>query len=71
VETASYLVDLDKYARRLEDESRTLFDQVRDTTVDALHYQPRCAELERENSALRHRVRHLELSLDRATTVLL
>jgi hypothetical protein len=25
VETASYLVDLDKYARRLEDESRTLF----------------------------------------------
>jgi hypothetical protein len=25
VETASYLIDLDKYARRLEDESRTLF----------------------------------------------
>jgi hypothetical protein len=25
VETTSYLVDLDKYARRLEDESRTLF----------------------------------------------
>jgi hypothetical protein len=25
VETASYLVDLDKYARRLEDESHTLF----------------------------------------------
>jgi hypothetical protein len=25
VETASYLVDLDKDARRLEDESRTLF----------------------------------------------
>jgi hypothetical protein len=25
VETASYLVDLDKYARRLEDESRTLY----------------------------------------------
>jgi hypothetical protein len=28
VETASYLVDLDKYARRLEDESRTLFSQI-------------------------------------------
>jgi hypothetical protein len=71
VETASYLVDLDKYARRLEDESRTLFGQVRDATIDALQYQPRCAELERENSALRHRVRQLELSLDCATTVLL
>jgi hypothetical protein len=35
VETASYLVDLDKYARRLEDESRTLFGQIRDATVDA------------------------------------
>jgi hypothetical protein len=34
VETASYLVDLDKYARRLEDESRTLFGQIRDATVD-------------------------------------
>jgi hypothetical protein len=48
VETTSYLVDLDKYARRLEDESRTLFVQIRDATVDALQYQPRCAELERE-----------------------
>jgi exonuclease VII large subunit len=71
VETASYLVDLDKYARRLEDESRTLYGQVRDATIDALQYQPRCAELERENTALRHRVRQLELSLDRATTILL
>jgi hypothetical protein len=71
VETASYLVDLDKYARRLEDESHTLYGQVRDATIDALQYQPRCAELERENIALRHRVRQLELSLDRATTVLL
>jgi hypothetical protein len=35
VETTNYLVDLDKYARRLEDESRTLFGQIRDTTVDA------------------------------------
>jgi hypothetical protein len=35
VETASYLVDLDKYARLLEDEARTLFSQIRDTTVDA------------------------------------
>jgi hypothetical protein len=71
VETASYLVDLDKYARRLEDESRTLFGQIRDATVDARQYQTRCVQLERENSALRYRVRQLEQSLDRATTVLL
>jgi hypothetical protein len=56
VETASYLVDLDKYARRLEDESRTLFGHIRDTTVDAGQYLPRCVQ-ERENSALRYRVR--------------
>jgi hypothetical protein len=56
VETTSYLVDLDKYARRLEDESRTLFDQIIDATVDARHYQPRCVQLDRENSALRYRV---------------
>jgi chromosome segregation ATPase len=71
VETTSYLVHLDKYARQLEDKSRTLFGQVRDATIDALQYQPRCAELERENSALCHHVHQLELSLDRATTVLL
>jgi hypothetical protein len=71
VETASYLVDLDKYARRLEDESRTLFSQIRDATIDARQYQPRCVQLERENSALCYRVRQLEQSLDRATTVLL
>jgi chromosome segregation ATPase len=71
VETASYLVDLDKYARRLEDESRTLFGQIRDATIDARRYQPRCVQLERENSALHYRVRQLEQSLDRATTVLL
>jgi hypothetical protein len=71
VETASYLVDLDKYACRLEDESRTLFGQIRDATVDARQYQPRCIQLERENSALCYRVRQLEQSLDRATTVLL
>jgi hypothetical protein len=71
VETASYLVDLNKYACRLEDESRTLFGQIRDATVDARQYQPRCVQLERENSALRYRVRQLEQSLDRATTVLL
>jgi hypothetical protein len=35
VETASYLVDLDKYAHCLEDESCTLFSQIRDATVDA------------------------------------
>jgi hypothetical protein len=71
VETASYLVDLDKYARRLEDESRTLFGQIRDATVDARQYKPRGVQLERENSALRYRVRQLEQSLDRATIVLL
>jgi hypothetical protein len=42
VEAASYLVDLDKDARRLEDESRTLFGQIRDATVNARQYQPRC-----------------------------
>jgi hypothetical protein len=71
VETASYLVDLDKYARRLEDESRTLFGQIRDATVDARQYQPHCAQLEREHSVLHYRVRQLEQSLDRATAVLL
>jgi hypothetical protein len=60
VETASYLVDLDKYTRRLEDESRTLFGQIRDATVDARQYQPRCVQLERENNALRYHVRQLE-----------
>jgi flagellar motility protein MotE (MotC chaperone) len=71
VETASYLVDLDKYACRLEDESRTLFGQIRDATVDARQYQPRCVHLERENNPLRYRVRQLEQSLDRAIVVLL
>jgi hypothetical protein len=57
----------------LEDESRTLFGQIRDATVDTRQYQLRCVQLEREreNSALRYRVRQLEQSLDRATTVLL
>jgi hypothetical protein len=50
VEMASYLVDLDKYARRLEDESRTLFDQIRDATIDAYQYQPHCVQLERERT---------------------
>jgi hypothetical protein len=71
VETASYLVDLDKYPRRLEDESRTLFVYIRDATVDARQYQPCCVQLERENSVLCYRVRQLEQSLDRATAVLL
>jgi predicted nuclease with TOPRIM domain len=71
VEKASYLVDLDKYTRCQEDESRTLFGQIRDATVDACQYQPHCVQLERENSALRYRVRQLEQSLDRATVVLL
>jgi hypothetical protein len=48
VETASYLVDLDKYARLLEDELHTLFGQIRDATVEASQYQPRCVQLERE-----------------------
>jgi hypothetical protein len=51
VETASYLVDLDKYTRLLEDETRTLFGQIRDATVDARQYQPRCVQLERERTA--------------------
>jgi hypothetical protein len=71
VERASYLVDHDKYTRCLEDESRTLFVKIRDSTVDAHQYQPRCLQLERENSALRLRVHQLEQSLDRSTTVLL
>jgi hypothetical protein len=51
VEATSYLVDLDKYARRLEDESRTLFGQIRDATVDTHQYQPSCVQLERERIA--------------------
>jgi hypothetical protein len=50
VETASYLVDLYKYTRRLEDESRTLFGQIRDATIDARQYQPCCVQLERERT---------------------
>jgi hypothetical protein len=42
VETSSYLVNLNKYAHRLEDESRTLFGQIRDATINARQYQPRC-----------------------------
>jgi hypothetical protein len=38
VETASYLIDLDKYTHRLEDESRTLFGKIKDATVDAHQY---------------------------------
>jgi hypothetical protein len=53
VETTSYLVNLDKYARRLEDESCTLFGKIRDATIDAHQYQPCCVQLERENSTLR------------------
>jgi hypothetical protein len=71
VETVNYLVDLDKYACCLEDESWTLFDKIRDATVDTHQYQPRCVPLQRENSTLRLRVRQLEQSLDHSTTVLL
>jgi hypothetical protein len=38
VETTNYLVDLDKYARCLEDESQTLFGQIRDATINARQY---------------------------------
>jgi hypothetical protein len=38
VETTIYLVNIDKYTRRLEDESHTLFGQIRDATVDARQY---------------------------------
>jgi hypothetical protein len=51
VETASYLVCLDKYARCLEDESRTLFGQIRDATVNTRQYQSCCVQLEREQGA--------------------
>jgi hypothetical protein len=71
VETTSYLVDHEQYAHHLEDESQTILCQIRDTTVDACQYQSRCVQLERENSALRSRIRQLEQSLDRSTIVLL
>jgi hypothetical protein len=51
VETTSYLVDLDKYTRFLEDESRTLFDKIRDATVDTRQCQLCCVQLEREQTA--------------------
>jgi hypothetical protein len=51
VETASYLVNLDKYACRLEDESRTLFNQIRDATIGSQKYQLRYVQLERESTA--------------------
>jgi hypothetical protein len=60
VEMASYFIDLDKYVRRLEDELRTLSSQIRDATVNTRQYQPRCVQLERENSTLRYRIRQLE-----------
>jgi hypothetical protein len=66
VETVSYLVDLDKYARRLEDESRTLFGHIRDATVDARQYQPHCVQMERERAAPYATV---FASLSRASTV--
>jgi hypothetical protein len=50
VETANYLVDLDKYAHHLEDESRNLFGEIRDATIEARQYQPRCLQLERERT---------------------
>jgi hypothetical protein len=71
VETASYLVDLNKYARRLEDELRTLFSDIWDTNREARLHLPRCLQLERENNTLRHRIRQLEQGLNCATTVLL
>jgi hypothetical protein len=71
VETTSYLVKLDKYARRLEDKSRNLFGEIRDAIVEARQYHSRCLKLERENNALCHRVRQFEHGLNHATTILL
>jgi hypothetical protein len=51
--------------------SRTIFSQIRYATINAHQYQPYCVQLQRENSALRYRVRQLEQSLDCATAVLL
>jgi hypothetical protein len=48
-----------------------LFGQIRDATVDARQYQPRCVQLGRESRALCYRIHQLEQSLDRSTTVLL
>jgi hypothetical protein len=66
VETASYFVDLDEYARRLEDESRALFGQIIDATVDARQYHPHCVLLERERTV---RYATLFASSSRASTV--
>jgi hypothetical protein len=39
-ETTSYLVDLNKYARRLENESLTLFREIKDATGEARLHLP-------------------------------
>jgi hypothetical protein len=41
------MVDLDKYTRRLEDESWTLFGHIKDATGEALLHLPRRLQLER------------------------
>jgi hypothetical protein len=66
VETTSYLVDLDKYACRLEDKSRTLFNQIRGATIGGHQYQLRCVQLERERTA---RYATVFASSSRASTV--
>jgi hypothetical protein len=71
VETASYLVDLDKYTHHLENESLNLFGDIKDATTEARHHLLHCLELERENHALRYRVRQLEQGVNYANTTLL
>jgi hypothetical protein len=70
-ETAGYLVDLDKYTRRLENEALTLFSEIKDATGAACLHLPCCLQLERENSALRYCVRELEQGLGCANATLL
>jgi uncharacterized protein (UPF0216 family) len=71
VETASYLVDLDKYTHRLENETLTLFSEIKDATSEARLHLPCCLELERENHALRYHVRQLEQGVNCVNTMLL
>jgi hypothetical protein len=51
------LVDVDKYARSLENDSLTLFCEIKDATGEARLHLPRCLALERENHTLCYRVR--------------
>jgi hypothetical protein len=59
-ESDETLVEMASYFVGLEDELRTLSIQIIDATVNTRQYQPRCVQLERENSTLRYRIRQLE-----------